>query len=120
MKHSNSIGISRGRARKSPYAVVDPGADMEIIGGVGWHVLHFSERTEILNGALEGMGSSVLPTADAVTAVEDMDGRVVLLGLGDSAYDHRTTQTESLWNSHHLRANKVIIEDAAKEHKGKQ
>ena len=69
---------------------------MDIIGGVGWHVLHFSKRSEILNGALEGMGRSVLPTADAVTAVEDTDGRVVLLGLGDSAYDHRTTQTESL------------------------
>ena len=43
------------------------------------------------------MRSSVLPTADAVTAVEDTDRRVVLfVGLRDSAYDHRTTQTESL------------------------
>ena len=65
------------------------------------------------------MRSSVLPTADAVTAVEDTDRRVVLLvGLGDSAYDHCTTQTESLWNSHHSRANKVIVEDVAKEHRG--
>ena len=120
LKRSNSIGMSRGRTSQSPYAIVDPGADMEIIGGVGWHVLHFSDRTEILNGALEGMGSSVLPTADAVTAVEDKDGRVVLLGLGGTAYDHRTTQIESLWNSHHLRANKVIVDDVAKEHKGNQ
>ena len=66
------------------------------------------------------MGSTVLLSADAVTTVEDSDGRVVLLGIGDAAFDMRTTQTESLWNSHHMRSNKVIVEDVAKSVGGKE
>ena len=120
MKHSDSIGMSRGCTRNSPYVVVDPGADTEVIGGVRWHTLHFSDKSETLNGALEGMGSTVLLSADAVTTVEDSDGRVVLLGIGDAAFDMRTTQTESLWNSHHMRSNKVIVEDVAKSVGGKE
>ena len=120
IKRSASIGMSRGSTRHSSYAVIDPGADKELIGGIGWHILHFSDKSETLSGALEGMGSSVLPSVDAVTAVKDSEGRVVLLGIGEAAFDRRVTQYESLWNSHHLRSNKVQVHDVAKNEGGNQ
>ena len=79
LKKTTSIGMSRGSSRFPPYAVIDPGAEKEVIGGVGWKILHFSDRSEALNGALAGMGTEVLPTVDAVTTVKDTDGRVILL-----------------------------------------
>ena len=41
------------------------------------------------------MGSEVLPSVDAITAVEDLEGRVVLLVLGEAAFDRRVTQNEA-------------------------
>ena len=38
---STSVGMSGGRKRHQPYAVVDSGAEHEIVGGDGWHILHF-------------------------------------------------------------------------------
>ena len=75
--------------------VIDPGADKELIGGVSWHILHFSDNSEELHGALAGMGSEVLPSVDAVTAVEDSEGRVILLVLDKAAFDRRVTQNEA-------------------------
>ena len=66
------------------------------------------------------MGSEVLPSVDAVTAVEDSEGRVVLLGLGEAAFDRRVTQTEALWNSHHIRANNIEVDDVARNVGGGQ
>ena len=42
------------------------------------------------------MGSKVLPSVDAITAVEDSEGIILLLGLGNYGYDRRTTQHEAL------------------------
>ena len=113
--------MSRGSTRHPPYAVIDPGAERDVIGGVGWRVLHFSDKSETLSGALVGMGTSnVLPSVDAVTAVQDSDGKVVLLGIGNAAFDHRTTQFESLWNSHHIRANNVEVNDVSSDCGGDQ
>ena len=103
--------MSLGSIRHPPYAVINPGAEREVVGGVGWHIIHFSDKSESLNGALTGMGSEVLPSVDAVTAVEDGDVRVMILEIGKAAYDRRTTQHESLLNSHHMRANKVKVHD---------
>ena len=61
------------------------------------------------------MDTKVLPSVDAVTAVEDSENRVVLLRLRNAAFNRRTTQNESLWNSHYLRANRVIVSDITKE-----
>ena len=36
------------------------------------------------------------------------------------AYDRRKTQNESLWNLHHLKANKVTVSDVAKKLGGDQ
>ena len=69
---------------------------------------------------MNGMGTEVLPSVDAVTTVKDAEGRSVLLGIGNAAFDRRTTQNESLWNSHHLRANKVRVSDVAKDEGGDQ
>ena len=120
LKRAASIGMSKGSTRHSTYAVIDPGAEKEIVGGVGWHILHFSDQSEPLSGGLKGMGSVVLPIVDAVTAVEDSDGRVVLIGVGKAGYDRRTTQYESLWNSHHMRSNNIEVDDVAVEVGGKQ
>jgi hypothetical protein len=120
LKRAMSVGMSKGSTRHPPYAVIDPGAEKEVIGGVGWHILHFSDKSESLSGALAGMGNKVLPSVDAVTAVEDTEGRVVLLGIGEAAYDRRITQHEALWNSHHLRANRVEVHDVAKNEGGDQ
>ena len=119
-KTISSIGMSRGSVRHPSYAVIDPGAEKEVVGGVGWRILHFSDKSESLNGPLAGIGSSVLPSVDAVTVVEDSEGKVVLLGIGEASYDRRTTQYESLWNSHHLRSYNVKVDDVAKEAGGDQ
>ncbi len=66
------------------------------------------------------MGSESLPSVDAVTAAKDTEGRTVLLGIGDAAYDRRTTQHEALWNSYHLRSNNVQVSDVAAELGGDQ
>ena len=120
LKTNVSAGMSRGSTRQLPYAVIDPGAEREVIGGVGWRILHFSDKSESLSGALTGMGCQVLPSVDAVTTVKDENGNKILLGIGDAAYDRRTTQNESLWNSHHLRSNGIKVSDVAIEQGGEQ
>jgi len=120
LKRTESVGMSNGRKTLLPYAVIDPGAEQDVIGGVGWHIMHFSDESETLSAALDGMGTAVLPKVDAVTAVEDSNGRVVLIGMGGVAYDRRTTQHEALWNSHHLRAQGAIVDDVAKTAGGTQ
>ena len=118
LKRTTSVGMSKGTIRHQPFAVIDPGADMDVIGRVGWKVLHFSNKSETLGGALKGMGTELLPSVDAVTSVEDMEGRVILLDIRNAAYDRRITQNKSLWNSHHMRANKVQVSDAARDQGG--
>ena len=78
-----------------------------------------SDESEELDGPLVVMGSEVLPKVDAVTAVEDENGEVILLGFGGAAYDRRITQYESLWNSHHMRNNGVDVDDRAENAGGK-
>ncbi len=120
LKRAASVGMSKSQIRHPPYAVIDPGAKREVIGGVGWQILHFFDKSESLSGALAGMGSESLPSVDAVTSAKDTEGRTVLLGIGDAAYDRRTTQHEALWNSHHLRSNNVQVSDVAAELGGDQ
>ena len=66
------------------------------------------------------MGIVNLPCVDDVTAVEDSDGGVVLIGVGEAGYDRRTTQFESLWNIYHMRSNGVIMDNIAEDVGGKQ
>ena len=39
------VGISTTRAQCQPYAVIDPGAELDLIGGNGWKILHKSNVT---------------------------------------------------------------------------
>ena len=84
LKRATSIGMSKGSTRHAPYAVMDTGAEREVVGEVGWKILHFSDKSEPLHGGLKGMVSVNLPFGDAVTAVEGTDGRVVLIGVGEA------------------------------------
>ena len=79
LKRATSIGMSKGSTRHAPYTVMDTGAEREVVGGVGWKILHFSDKSEPLHGGLNGMGSVNLPFVDAVVAADDTDGRVVLI-----------------------------------------
>ena len=45
---------------------------------------------------------------------------MVLIGVGNAAYDRRVTQFESLLNSHHIRENNVVVDDIASKHGGQQ
>ena len=121
IRRNTSVGISRGRTVKQPYyAVIDPGAAEDLVGGLGWQVTFISRRTETVAGALNGMGTITLPKVDAITAVVDDKNNVHLLGFGNVSFDSRISQHESLLNSHHLRDNGCVINDVAKKHGGKQ
>ena len=83
----------RGRTIYRSYAVIDLGAEKEIIGGLGWHILHFFDKSEALDGVLFGMGTQVLPLVDEVVTLSDTDGRTVLLGIGEAAYERHAMDT---------------------------
>ena len=63
--------MSKGCNKCFPYDLIEPGAEMEVIGGVPWNVLHFSYKPETLGGALNGMGTKVLASINAFTEVEN-------------------------------------------------
>ena len=52
------VGISGGPKTHQPYAVIDPGAEQDLIGGVGWQILHFSDLSEPLQGPSKGIGTA--------------------------------------------------------------
>jgi len=54
-----------------------------------------SDKSEPLHGGLNGMGSVNLPFVDAATAVEDTDGRVVLIGVGEVMIGARHNSSHS-------------------------
>ena len=114
------VGMSNEHRRSAAYAVLESGASSDMIGGLGWKIMQVTSDKQLLIGAIEGMGTCVLPRVDAVTAVNDINGETVLLGMGNVTWDKRETQYESLWNSNHLRKNKVIVNDIAKCHGGSQ
>ena len=100
IRRNVSVGISRGRSTEPPYAVIDPGATEylvidpgateDLIGGVRWHIVHDSQRYEVLRGAIDGMGTIALPKVDAITSVVDGKGNVHLLGFGNVTHDSKT------------------------------
>ena len=104
MKRAMPVEMFRESARHQPYVVIDIGTEREVIGGVGWQILNFPDKSEPLSGTLAGMGTEVLPSVNAFAAVNDQNGNAVLLGVRGAAYDQRTTQYESLWNYQQLRS----------------
>jgi hypothetical protein len=119
VRRFKSLGISKGRTCKPTYAVIDSGADQDHVGN-GWRIVHISRSMETLVGALDGMGSVSLHKVDAICAVMTSKNNVQLIGIGGATWDGRPSQHESLFNSHHLRSNKVQVNDVAKVHGGSQ
>jgi hypothetical protein len=76
--------------------------------------------TAQLDGALAGMGERSLPLVRAVTAYDHSVQGTILLGVGCAGYDERAEQTESLFNSHDLRKNGVVVDDITKRDGGEQ
>ena len=60
------------------------------------------------------MGTAVLNKVDAVTAAEDNNGKLLLLGIVGVAYDRQITQVESLCNSYHMRYHGSVVDDVSK------
>ena len=111
----------RGRSDGKPRVIIDTGTDLEVIGGVGWKVLsQVDEKTAKLDGALAGMTGRPLKLVTAVTAYDHPDFGVVLLGVGNAAWDDREEQTESLLNPHELRKFNVTVNDMARVYGGEQ
>jgi hypothetical protein len=119
-KRHNPVARRGYATSEKPKGIIDPGTDFEVIGGVGWEVLTKLNRTTCLEGALEGMRGSELPVVSAVTAYDHKELGTVLLGVGAVAYDERTSQTETLLNSHYLRDQGVTVSDVSKKHNGLQ
>ena len=106
---------------EKPRAIIDPGTEVDVIGGVGWHVLTRLENHKAqLDGALEGMGTRALQIVNAVTAYDHPSRGTILLGAGCAGWDDRAEQTESLFNSHDLRKNNVVVNDTAERDGGAQ
>ena len=83
----------RGRSdvinsRVAPRMIINPGTDIDFIGGVGWFILNVVDRaTANLGGALAGMGEQRLPIVSAVTAYDhEMEGPI-LISHGQVAWD---------------------------------
>jgi hypothetical protein len=74
--------------------------------------------TTQLDRALAGMGERSLPLVHAVTAYDHPVQGAVLLGVRCAGYDERAKQTESLFNSHDLRKNGVIVDNTTKRRDG--
>ena len=54
-------------SRVAPRMIIDPGTEIDVIGGVGWFILNVVDGiTTNLGGALAGMGERRLPIASVV------------------------------------------------------
>jgi hypothetical protein len=106
---------------KKPRSIINPGTEVDVMGGVGWKVLSkVGNQVAQLDGDLEGMGECSLPLVTAVTAHNHPTEGTILLGAGCAGWDERPKQTESLLNSQDMRKHNVIVHDTAKRDGGLQ
>ena len=107
--------MRRRKTPDKPRAIIYPGTVVDVIGGVGWHVLTCLENQEAkLDGALEGMGIRLLPIINEVTAYKYPTRGTVLLGAACAEWNDWVEQIKSLFYSHDLRKNSVILDDISK------
>ena len=66
------------------------------------------------------MGISVLHKVDTSVALEDRNGKLVLLGNGGSTFDRRIIPYEPLSNYYHMSSCGAILYDKAKNVIGSQ
>ena len=60
------------------------------------------------------MGTAVLTKLDAVTAAEDKNWKLVLLGIFGVAYNRQIAHVESLWDSYHMRYHGSVVDGVSK------
>ena len=67
-------------SRVAPRMIIDPGTEIDVIGGVGWFILNVVDGTTAnLGGALAGMGEQRLPIVSAVTAYDhETEGPIII------------------------------------------
>ena len=90
--------LKRGQARQgrsdminsrvAPRMIIDPGTEIDVIGGVGWFILNVVDGTTAnLGGALVGMGERRLLIMSAVTAYDHETEGTILISHGQVAWD---------------------------------
>ena len=105
----------------APRMIINPGTDIDVIGGFGWFILNVVDGTTAnLGGALVGKGERRLPIVSAVTAYDHETEGPILIGRGQVAWDYQPDQTEFLINSYSLRQNDVTVDDVTIRDGGKQ
>ena len=68
--------------------IIDPGMEIDVIGGVVWIILNVVDRkTADFGGSLAGMGERRIPIVSAVTAYEYEIEWTILIGHGQVAWD---------------------------------
>ena len=68
--------------------IINPGMDIDVIGGVGWFILNVVDGTTAnLGGSIAGMGKRRLPIVSAVTAYDHETEGPILVGHGQVAWD---------------------------------
>ena len=106
--------LTLGMMVSNRQSLVDPGTEIDLIDGLDWCILHFFGNSEQLIGVISKAGKQVLPKADAITEIEDKERNNVLLGIWGVAYDCCTTQYEALFNLHHVRKHRIIVDYVAR------
>ena len=64
-RFGETIGMSDGHRQSEPYVVLDSGISSDMVGGIGWKIIQVTSDKQLLIGAIEGMGTYVLPRVDA-------------------------------------------------------
>ena len=107
--------------REAPRVIIDPGTDIDVIGGVGWCSISVVDGTTAnLGGALAGMGERRLPIVSAITAYDHETQGLIHIGHGQVAWDGGPEHTKGLINSHSLRNNDVTVDNVTTRDGGKQ
>ena len=107
--------------REAPRVIIDPGTDIDVIGGVGWCIINVVDRTtDNLGGALAGMGEQRLPIVSAVTAYDHETQGLIHIGHGQVAWDDLSEQNKCMINYHSIRNNDVTVDHVTTRDGGKQ
>ena len=108
-------------SRVAPIMIIDPGTEIDVIGGVEWFILNVVDGTTAnLGGALAGIGERRLPIVSAVTAYDHETEEPILIGHGQVTWDDRPEQKECLINSHSLWNNDLTVDGVTMRDGGKQ
>ena len=70
-------------SRVAPRMIINPGTEIDVIGGVRWFILNVVNGTVAnLGGALAGMGEQILPIVSAITTYDHEKEGPILIGHG--------------------------------------